>query len=177
MCIRDRNGPWWAQVGQGAGNAWGLRDMGGNRHETTLQSNLNTTVVIGASAFTQIDCSHRTNAPSHCPSSLAANEKSPSVGYRVWAGVPKPSGKIIIKKVVSGGTDDTRQFTFNLDCDGTLYDKSGILLKHNETYTSVSIPKDTQCTVTEATPSGAPSGYTYGAAQYSICLLYTSRCV
>ncbi len=164
----DPNGPWWAQVGQGTGNAWGLRDMGGNRHETTLQSNLNTTVVIGASAFTQIDCSHRTNAPSHCPSSLAANEKSPSVGYRVWAGVPKPSGKIIIKKVVSGGTDVTRQFTFNLDCDGTLYDKSGILLKHNETYTSVSIPKDTQCTVTEATPSGAPSGYTYGAAQYSI---------
>lgn len=165
----DPNGPWWAQVGQGTGNAWGLRDMGGNRHETTLQSNLNTTVVIGASAFTQIDCSHRTNAPSHCPSSLAANEKSPSVGYRVWAGVPKKSGKISVKKVVTGSTtDSTRLFDFTLKCDGTtLYDKN-FQLKHNETFTSVSIPINTTCTVTETPPSGAPSGYTYGAPQYSM---------
>jgi hypothetical protein len=160
-------GPWWAQVGQGTGNAWGLLDMGGNRHETTLQNNLSQTIVIGASAFTGIDCSLRVGAPGYCPSSLLSNERQPSVGYRVWAGVQVPSGKIAVSKVVSGGTDGTRDFSFTLNCDGNLYDKT-FTLKHGQApFVSSTIPQGTQCTVTETAPTGAPAGYTYGAAQYN----------
>ncbi|QTR49333.1 DUF5979 domain-containing protein [Candidatus Thiothrix anitrata] len=158
-----------AQVGQERLSPWGLHDVAGNRHETTLNtSNYASTVVKGASAFHPIQCSMRGYSGGGCENSRGSNEHLASVGYRVWAGVPKRSGKIAIKKVVSGGSDATRQFSFNLDCDGTLYDKSGILLKHNETFTSVSIPQNTKCTVTETPPSGAPSGYTYGAPQYSM---------
>jgi formylglycine-generating enzyme required for sulfatase activity len=42
----------YGQVGQETGNRWGVRDVGGNRHETTLNPN-NTleTIIRGASAF------------------------------------------------------------------------------------------------------------------------------
>ena len=160
----------WAQVGQeGASgnpkNPWGLQDVAGNRHETTLQpSNLTGIIVRGASAYTPISWSKL----GFSDTSFSANQYLMSVGYRVWAGVPKKSGKVSVKKVVAGSTTDpTRVFNFRLECDGTLYDKD-FTLKHGQTpFVSVSIPLGTKCTVTETPPTGAPTGHTYQTPTYS----------
>jgi uncharacterized repeat protein (TIGR01451 family) len=94
-----------------------------------------------------------------------AKKRFLSVSYRVWSGVSAPSGLIRITKQVTGGTD-TQQFTFNLDCTGTLYDVSNIQISHGQTWESDSIPASTSCTINE-TPPTAPSGYTYGTATYN----------
>lgn len=159
-------GAYYAQVGLETGNPWGVYDFGGNRHETTLNpSDTATTILRGAAAFGKISQSDR-----NVRNSLPAGRRYVSIGYRVWMGVSAPSGLIRITKQVTGGTD-TQNFTFNLDCTGTLYDKNGILLKHGQTYESDSIPTSingtaTQCTVTEVAPT-APSGYSYGTVTYS----------
>lgn len=154
----------WAQVKQGTGNKWGLYDMGGNRHETTLRPTAtSTTILRGASAFDDISLSHK----SARNASRTADEHLVSVGYRVWMGVTVASGKISVTKQVTGGADASRNFTFNLKCVGsTLYDKL-FTLKHGQTFTSEPIPSTTKCTVTETAPSAAPSGYSYGAAVYT----------
>lgn len=157
----------WARVGEESGNPWGLLDVAGNRHETTLQpTNLTGIIVRGASAYTPISWSDR-NSSDSSNSSFSASQYLMSVGYRVWTGVPKPSGKIAVSKIVSGGTDSTRNFSFTLNCDGSLYDKT-FTLKHGQTpFVSSPIPQGTKCTVTETAPSSAPAGYTYGTPQYS----------
>nr|CAA6799800.1 MAG: Unknown protein [uncultured Thiotrichaceae bacterium]CAA6799806.1 MAG: Unknown protein [uncultured Thiotrichaceae bacterium] len=160
----------YGQVGQETGNPWSVRDVGGNRHETTLNPN-NTleTIIRGSSAFqgsnvslsttrlTQDD--HNGNGP------FLARKRFLSVSYRVWSGVSAPSGLIRITKNVTGGTDN-QNFTFSLDCAGTLYDVSNIQIGDGDTWESDSIPAGTSCTVNETSPT-APGGFTYGAAQYS----------
>lgn len=152
----------YAQVGQETGNPWGIYDFGGNRHETTLNpGDTATTILRGASAFSNLSDSHKT-----VRQSLDASRRYLSIGYRVWMGVTQPSGRVSVTKQVTGGTDSTRNFTITLDCTGTLYDKT-FVLRHNQTYTSDFIPQGTSCTVSEAAPSGAPAGYTYGTPVYS----------
>lgn len=165
-----RDSAMYAQVGQEMGNPWGVRDVGGNRHETTLNpSSLLHTLIRGSSAFQAASVSLKTSRQTQDDNDgngpFRANKRFLSIGYRVWAGVSASSGLIRITKTVTGGTD-TQNFTFNLDCAGTLYDKTGILLKHGQTWESDSIPTGTSCTVTEATPT-APSGYSYGTVTYS----------
>jgi uncharacterized repeat protein (TIGR01451 family) len=165
----------YAQVGQELGNRWGVRDVGGNRHETTLNpNNLTETIIRGAAVFQPGSFSLKTNRSTQDDNyQNIANNYGPylaqkrflSIGYRVWSGVSAPSGLVRITKQVTGGTD-TQQFTFNLDCDGTLYDVSNIQISNGQVWESDSIPENTSCTVNETTPT-APSGYTYGAAQYS----------
>jgi uncharacterized repeat protein (TIGR01451 family) len=165
-----RGSAMYAQVEQEMGNPWGVRDVGGNRHETTLNpSSLLHTLIRGSSAFQAASVSLKTSRQTQDENDgngpFRANKRFLSIGYRVWSGVSAPSGLIRITKQVTGGTD-TQNFTFNLDCAGTLYDKIGILLKHGQTYESDSIPSGTSCTVTEVAPT-APSGYSYGTVTYS----------
>ncbi len=155
----------YAQVGQETGNPWGLLDVTGNRHETTLNPADTTTMILrGAAAFDHPATAAHSKYD-YRDASLSAGNRYVSVGYRVWMGVSAPSGVLRIKKVVENGTDG-QSFSFNLDCTGDNFDKTGILLKHDETYESDAIPVGTQCTVTEVTPT-APTGFTYGAAQYA----------
>lgn len=155
----------YAQVGQEAGNPWGLLDVTGNRHETTLNPGDTATVILrGAAAFDHPATAAHSKYDFR-DTQYAANQRLVSVGYRVWMGVSAPSGVLRIKKVVANGTDG-QAFSFNLDCTGDNFDKTGILLKHNETYESDAIPVGTQCTVTEVAPT-APTGFTYSAAQYA----------
>ncbi|WP_287603683.1 DUF5979 domain-containing protein [Thiothrix sp.] len=156
--VGDRH---YAQVGQETGNPWGLFDVAGNRHETTLEPSAPTaTILRGAAAFGQVFQSRY-----EFRDNLSANGRYVSVGYRVWMGVSASSGVLRIKKVVANGTDG-QAFSFNLECTGDNFDKTGILLKHDETYESDAIPVGTQCTVTEVAPT-APTGFTYSAAQYA----------
>lgn len=155
----------YAQVGQEMGNPWGILDVTGNRHETTLNpANTLNTILRGAAAFDN-PASADHSLYSFRNDTLSAGNRYVSVGYRVWMGVSAPSGVLRIKKTVTNGTDP-QSFSFNLDCTGDNFDKTGILVKHNETYESDAIPVGTQCTVTEVTPT-APAGFTYGAAQYA----------
>lgn len=151
----------YAQVGQEIGNPWGMFDTTGNRHETALSPSAPDTAILRrASAFGSV-----TDSRYDFRMELPAENRYVSIGYRVWMGVSAPSGTVRISKQVTGGSDP-QAFSFKLDCAGTLYDKTGILLHKGETYESDAIPSGTQCTVTETTPT-APAGFTYDPAQYS----------
>jgi uncharacterized repeat protein (TIGR01451 family) len=151
----------YAQVGQETGNPWSLFDTTGNRHETTLEPAApNTTILRGAAAFGSVSDSRY-----DFRNTLAAGNRYVSVGYRVWMGVSASSGMYSITKTVTGGTD-SQQFTFNVDCSDNNFDRTGIKILAGATYESEAIPSGTSCTITEVTPT-APSGFTYGAAQYS----------
>ncbi|QTR49968.1 DUF5979 domain-containing protein [Candidatus Thiothrix anitrata] len=157
--VFSNGGGLYAQVGQETGNPWGIYDFGGNRHETTLNPGATgTTILRGASAFGNLSDSSKNTRQT-----LDAGRRYLSVGYRVWMGVAQLSARISITKQVTGGSDATRNFTINLNCAGTLYDKT-FTLKHGQTAVSDFMPQGTTCTVTETPPSGAPSGYTYGTA-------------
>lgn len=171
----------WAKVGQEtSGNAWGFHDMSGNRHETTLELNqtmaqllagatgtpTGNAILRGASGFDTPIAASRSDwrnpaGGNNGGGAYTLSSQEPSIGFRVWMGVPVPSGRISITKQVTGGTDP-QTFTLNLDCPGTNHDVSNISLTAGQTYTTPNtIPAGTQCTVTETTPT-APSGYSYG---------------
>jgi uncharacterized repeat protein (TIGR01451 family) len=150
----------YAQVGQETGNPWGLFDVTGNRHETTVEpGNLSATVLRGASAFDNPpDGSHSLYS---WRDNLDAATRYVSVGYRVWMGVSAPSGTLSITKSVTGGSDP-QTFSLQMDCDDDNFDVSNISLADGDTYNSDNIPVGVQCTITETTPT-PPNGFTYGA--------------
>jgi Uncharacterized conserved protein len=155
----------WAQVGQERNNPWGLYDVSGNRHESTFNdSNKNSTVLLGASAWDDASVANQSSRNTK----YSANQKIVSVGYRIWIGasVVVPQGRIEVTKNVTGGTD-SQSFTVDIDCDGasTTYDQV-ISIKHNVPFQSNLIPAGKTCVVTERTPV-APKGYTYESPQYS----------
>jgi uncharacterized repeat protein (TIGR01451 family) len=172
----------WAKVGQEtSGNPWGFYDMSGNRHETTLELNQSmaqllagatgtptgSAILRGASGFDTPIAASRSDWRNPAGSnngggSYTISSQEPSIGFRVWTGVPVPSGRISIKKEVTGGTD-SQTFSLSLDCPGTNHDVNNILLTDGSTYTTPNtIPAGTQCAVSETTPT-APAGYTYGS--------------
>ena len=155
----------WAQVGQERNNPWGLYDVSGNRHESTFNdSDKNSTVLLGASAWDNAGVANQSNRNT----SYTANKKIVSVGYRIWTGaaVVVPQGRIEVTKKVTGGTDAS-SFTVDIDCDGAdkTYDQT-ISITHNVPFQSNLIPAGKTCVVTERAPV-APKNYTYDAPQYS----------
>lgn len=151
----------YAQVGQETGNPWGLFDVAGNRHETTLEPSAPTSTILrGAAAFGSVSQSRY-----DFRDTLGVSYRFLSIGYRVWMGVSAPAGTIKITKQVMGGTDP-QAFSVNLDCTDNNFDKTGISIKAGAFYESDAIPAGTQCTVAETAPT-APTGFTYAAAAYN----------
>ena len=78
----------YAQVGQEMGNRWGVRDVGGNRHETTLNpSSLLYTLIRGSSAFQAASVSLKTSRQTQDDNDgngpFRANKRFLSIGYRL----------------------------------------------------------------------------------------------
>lgn len=152
----------WAQAGQETGNSWGIFDLTGNRHETTLNpGNLGNVILRGASSFDNPGNADHSLYTWRDPSTYASNDRLVSVGYRVWMGVTAASGTLSITKSVTGGSDP-QNFTIQMNCDNDNFDVSNISLADGETYTSDNIPVGVECTITETTPT-PPNGFTYGA--------------
>ena len=148
----------YGQVGQETGNPWGLFDVTGNRHETTLEPSATTTTILrGASAFDNTGADH---SLSSFRNNLSASDRYVSVGYRVWMGVSADSGNLSVTKQVTGGSDP-QTFSLQLDCSDNNFDTT-FSLTDGQTYISDNIPINTQCSVTETTPT-APNGYSYGS--------------
>ncbi len=165
--IGSNGGGVYAKIRQEEGNPWGVYDVGGNRHESTLNpADTSVSIYRGAAAFGTIADAHRDTRKT-----LNANRRYVSIGYRVWMGVSAPAGTIKITKQVVGGTDP-QAFSVNLDCTDDNFDKTGILIKAGAFYESNAIPAGTQCTVTETAPT-APTGFAYAAAAYTPAQIVT----